>query len=266
VRLGSVPNLAGSIYSVAVVRPGRPTVMVTDYCCPHPVLDEEIQSVTGDYRAVQECVRPLEEVRVRFNGTAQRLRDDSDPLHATPGDPVRLGIDVRWLTDGASYQWRLTTRYEMPCHVRGTVTIDGEEISVDGPGQRDHSWGPRDWWSNDWMWTAFHLDDGTRVHAVAISEYPGMVIGYVQKDGQIVEELAAGSSIATFADNGLVSTAHLTLGHQPLEVEVEPHGFGALRMESPEGKVSFFPRALATFRIADGRTGTGWIEWNINQR
>lgn len=31
------------------------------------------------------------------------------------------------------------------CNVRGSVRIDGRELTVDGYGFRDHSWGPRDW-------------------------------------------------------------------------------------------------------------------------
>jgi hypothetical protein len=38
-----------------------------------------------------------------------------------------------------------------------------------------------------------------------------------------------------------------------------------LRMAAPDGRVAFFPRAMATFHCADGRDGVGWIEWNINQ-
>jgi hypothetical protein len=37
-------------------------------------------------------------------------------------------------------------------------------------------------------------------------------------------------------------------------------------MEAPDGRVSFFPRAMATFRTGDGRCGVGWIEWNTNQQ
>jgi Phosphotransferase enzyme family len=267
VRLGNVPNQQGGVYSVAVVRPGRPTVMVTDYCCPHPVLDTDRQIVTGaGYHAVQHCVQSLEEFRLQFDGGARQYANDADPLAGNPGVPAQLRVDLRWLTDGAPYQWRATTRYEIPCHVQGTISIDGEEIVIEGPGQRDHSWGSRDWWANDWMWTAFHLDDGTRVHAVTLPDHPGIAIGYIQSGGQVVEELTAGSSTAEHASDGLVTAAHLTLGSGPLEVDVQPLGFGALRMEAPDGRVSFFPRAMATFRTGDGRCGVGWIEWNNNQR
>jgi predicted secreted hydrolase len=68
---------------------------------------------------------------------------------------------------GTPYQYRPTTHYEIACAVSGTVTADGQQIRVDAvAGQRDHSWGVRDWWSMDWVWGSLHLDDGTHLHAL----------------------------------------------------------------------------------------------------
>ena len=39
---------------------------------------------------------------------------------------------------------------------------------MDGQGQRDHSWGVRDWWAFGWCWCSLRLDDGTRVHLADI--------------------------------------------------------------------------------------------------
>jgi hypothetical protein len=30
--------------------------------------------------------------------------------------------------------------------------------------------------------------------------------------------------------------------------------------------VSHFPRAMCRARSSDGRSGVGWMEWNLNQR
>ena len=78
-------------------------------------------------------------------------------------------MNLEWATDGTPYKYRLATRYEIPCTVSGTVSIDGKSYRFDAvAGQRDHSWGVRDWWSMDWVWSALHLDDGTHVHGVNI--------------------------------------------------------------------------------------------------
>ncbi|PRC54458.1 phosphotransferase, partial [Mycobacterium sp. ITM-2017-0098] len=84
------------------------------------------------------------------------------------------------------------------------VTVDGTESTLSGPGQRDHSWGSRDWWANDWMWTAFHLEDGTRVHAVTVPDVPGYCIGYVQNEGQVTE-LSTGTASYELGADGLVT-------------------------------------------------------------
>ena len=268
VRLGNVPNQGSCLYTVAVVRPGKPTVMVTDYAGPPPVLQDRRQIVHGtDYEAVQECVTALSDFRVQFTGAARQYTEDMAVLRAEAGTPVTLKLDLRWITDAQPYAWQALTRYEIPCRVEGTVVIDGDEITVAGPGQRDHSWGARDWWAHDWMWSAFHLTDGTRVHAVMLPDMPGVAIGYLQTGGEITE-LTTGSSTYDKPADTLVSAAVLRLGEpdDALVIEVSPRGFGPLRLEAPDGRVTHFQRAMADFRTADGRSGVGWIEWNINQR
>lgn len=267
VRLGNVPNQNSCLYTVAVVRPGQPTVMVTDYAGPSPVLEDRRQIVHGtEYEAVQECVTRLADYRIQFDGAARQYTDAIDVLHAEPGSPVPLTLDLRWITDGEPYAWQALTRYEIPCRIEGTIVVDSVEIAVSGPGQRDHSWGTRDWWANDWMWSAFHLTDGTRIHAVTLPDIPGFSVGYLQTGGEITE-ITTGSSTYERPDGGLVSSAVLRLGDpaDPLVVEVTPRGFGPLRLEAPDGRVTHFQRAMAEFRTADGRSGAGWIEWNINQ-
>lgn len=94
---------------------------------------------------------------------------------------------------------------------------------------------------------------------------PGFGVGYVQRDGELteVESVRASEQVA---DNGLITSARIVSGPEELAVDVEPVAFGALRLEAPDGRVTHFPRAMCRVRTDDGRTGTGWIEWNRNQR
>lgn len=46
-----------------------------------------------------------------------------------------------------------TNRFEQPVRVVGEVVIDGTSRSVEGFGERDHSWGPRDW-NIEWTFLA----------------------------------------------------------------------------------------------------------------
>ena len=110
---------------------------------------------------------PLQTYAVTVRGSGQAYDDPAALLRGEPGRPVEATMDLIWTTAGVPYQYRITPRYEIPCTVSGTVTVDGREYAMNGvPGQRDHSWGVRDWWSMDWVWSALHLDDGTHVHGV----------------------------------------------------------------------------------------------------
>lgn len=250
VRAGHLPNQGFVLHTSAVVGPGRPAIMLI-----------EERPLDGDDGLT--CEAPLERFTVRVHGTGEAHEDESAPLRGEPGTPVDVGFDLTWETDGVPYQWRVATRYEIPCRVSGTVTVDGETIAFSGVGQRDHSWGARDWWANDWMWNALHLEDGTHTHAVMVSEVPGMAIGYAQRAGTVTE-FKQGTLTEELAPNGLISAATITT--DDLVCEIEPVAFGALRLDAPDGRVSHFPRAMCRVATADGRTGVGWIEFNRNQR
>jgi len=265
-RLGRLPNSDACLLSTCVVRPGEPAIMLIDASAPLPPAEDDSQAVTTDFvRARQDCEAPLERFRVRVEGTAASHADHSGPLHKVPGEPIEIAIDLTWETDGTPYQWRLATRYEIPCRVSGTVRVGDEIFELSGPGQRDHSWGSRDWWSSNWMWSALHLDDGTRTHAVAVPEMPGFGVGYVQREGELVE-LSTVEQSAEVAEDGLITSARIGMPEGGVAVTVEPLAFGAILLESPDGRVSHFPRAMCRLSADDGRTGYGWVEWNRNQR
>ena len=123
-------------------------------------------------------------------------------------------MDLAWTTAGTPYQYRITPRYEIPCTVSGTVTVDGRELVVhEVAGQRDHSWGVRDWWAMDWVWSALHLDDGTHIHGVdiRIPGAPPIGVGYLQRPGQPLVELQTVTARETFGDNGLPQATTLSV-------------------------------------------------------
>ena len=259
-RLGRVPARGTALYSAAIVMPGGSTFMLVDPAADLP--DDPGQTVTTDrFHADQLCVEPLQSFRVRLRGTAAAHADHAAPLRAEDGTDVDVELDLVWETDGTPYRWQLTDRYEIPCRVTGTVRIGDTVHEFAGPGQRDHSWGPRDWWGHEWMWSAFHLEDGTRTHAVVIDDLPGLMIGYAQQAGELTE-LTSGSYAAEPDADGLVRSDELVLADAGLTLSVRPTGFGPLRLVSDEGRVAFFTRAMAEVTTDDGRRGVGWIEWN----
>jgi hypothetical protein len=278
-RLGLYPNRQVAWWTTWIVRPGSPGspaapgVCSADYRAAVPPGDMLVSESPVDGRAGGrieiDLRRPLEEFRLaaRVPGTA--VADPADVYtkgeHAA-GPGVDLDLDLTWTTDGSPYHYELTTRYEIPCTVAGSVTIDGETRVVEGQGQRDHSWGVRDWWAFGWCWCSMRLDDGTRVHLADI-RMPGMpaFFGYIQTPGK-VNPVTALSVSEELGDHGFPTRARIEIVAVPehaVGIDVTPVAFGPVLLRDDDGgRTSRFPRAMVTCRTDDGRIGAGWIEWN----
>ena len=265
VRLGLYPNLGVAWVNAFVCGPGRPTVAVVDFEAPLPA-GEDLTIVTGDLRAEHRCEAALERFAVRLRATGEVHADAADLLRGASGTPIPVELDLVWDTLGEPYAYRVATRYEIPCAVRGRIRVGDEELTLRAVGQRDHSWGTRDWWAAEWMWCAGHLDDGTRLHGVEfrLPDAPRIGIGYVQPPGADLVEVDAVRASEEVGASGLITSARLEFGAD-LALDVEPLAFGPLRLVAPDGRVSSFPRAMCRMRAADGRTGVGWVEWNRNR-
>ncbi|WP_003895292.1 phosphotransferase [Mycolicibacterium smegmatis] len=264
IRLGLIPNQDHSWINVLVCGPGLPTVALNDF---HAALPTDVARVSGDGVELSlQRGEPLQTYRVTASGQGQAYDDPAALLRGEAGAPVDVTLDLTWTTVGTPYQYRITPRYEIPCTVTGTVTVGETTYPLDAVvGQRDHSWGVRDWWSMEWVWSALHLDDGTHLHGVdlRIPNMPPLGVGYTQRDGELVE-LQSVTAQHTLGDDDLPVTTTLTVQPGDIEATVDIQGHAPVKLVSAEGKVSQFPRAWATVRTADGRTGVGWLEWNRN--
>ena len=161
VRLGITPNSStGGWYLAVLTRNGKPLVSVMDY--EAPIADEMLQVCGQDYKAGFEVVEPLKMFKVTLQAIARLHADVSTVFKGDEGvGAVDLALNMSFRTDGTPYKYRVATRYEIPCLVDGTVSVDGETFNIVGQaGQRDHSWGVRNWWNMDWFWGGIHLDDG----------------------------------------------------------------------------------------------------------
>jgi len=207
------------------------------------------------------CETPFDHWTLGLEAFGVALDDPADAYRGMRGDRIALGFDLEWETDGSVYPYPGVTRYEVPCRVHGEILVGDEQIDFDGYGQRDHSWGRRDWWTFGWVWASGRLDDGTRFHAskprIEGVEYEP---GYVQApDGSLTAASRYKPSEELGAE-GLPTSAHLAL--HDLDLRVTPRHFAPVLLEAPDGRVSRFPRALCWFDEAGGRSGPGWVEWN----
>ncbi len=264
-RIGLYPNLGVTWWTTVVVGPDRPLVASVSYdlaVAPLPGLAVD----DAGYTFAGVVGSPLDEFRLEAVAPAVVHDDPADVYRGAGGRATTLDLDLTWSTDGIPYHYDVTTRYEVPCLVGGTVTVGGERVAVEGHGQRDHSWGVRDWWAFGWCWFAGRLYDGTRVHGADI-RIPGQRIpfGYVQHpDGEVVTITGLDVTEVLGAE-GLPSSAMARIDPLGLTLDIEPVAFAPLVLVATDGRVSRFPRAMVRFTAADGRKGTGWIEWNQPQ-
>jgi hypothetical protein len=265
VRLGLVPNQNVAWINALVCGPDMPTVALVNFEAPMPT--DPAVAVADGAELRHGAITPLQTYRVEVRGIAQQYDDPSALLRDEPGRPVELAMDLTWTTVGTPYTYRITTRYEIPCTVTGSVTVGDRVHQFEAvAGQRDHSHGVRDWWSMDWVWSALHLEDGTHLHGVDI-RIPGLSpvsVGYLQRSGEPVTETTTVTADATFADNGLPLTTTIVYEPGPVETTVDIRGNAPVRLVGPDGQISQFPRSWVTVETADGRSGVGWVEWNRN--
>lgn len=272
VRLGITPNLGGNWYLMALTRTDQPTLIVRDFRAPAP--DRDLRLKTDTIEARHEILEPLCKFRITMRGTAQAFETAADSLQGKqdlPGEHVEL--DLVYETDGVPYRYRLATRYEIPCKVTGTVSVNhGAPLQVTAvPGQRDHSFGVRDWWAMDWVWSSFHLECGQHIHATELrfSQGPTMSMGYVQKHGSS-SEIKTVVSEESIDGEGLVDESNMTITAHGVDgdmlINIKPMGHTPVRLVSDDGRVSVFDRSWVQASLADGRVGVGWLEWNRNEK
>ena len=182
VRLGLIPNQNTAWITALLCGPDIPTVAVVDF-------EAEIPDDLGDVRThtialTLAATTPLQDYRLGLRGQGQAYDDPAALLRGETGRAVEVTMELAWTTAGTPYQYRVTPRYEIPCTVSGTVTAGDKTFALHHvAGQRDHSWGVRDWWSMDWVWSALHLDDGCHLHGVdlRIPGAPPIGVGYIQR-------------------------------------------------------------------------------------
>lgn len=265
-RIGLIPNQDTAWFHALVCGPDLPTVAVVDFAVPLPADPWVLH--TDHIAASHSASAALQTYRVDIRAQGQAYADPSALLRGEPGDSVEITMQLVWTTAGTPYQYRLATRYEIPCTVSGTVTVNDSRYQFDSvPGQRDHSWGVRDWWNMDWMWSALHLDNGAHIHALnlRIPHTPAMGLGYLQEADGKVTELNQVDIREVFGDNGLPLNSTLTLNPGGLIASIEARGHAPVRLTAVDGRVSQFARAWVSLHTADGRNGVGWMEWNRNR-
>jgi len=265
-RLGMYPNRQVAWWTTSIVGLSQPGVQSVNYALPVPAGDGLV-SQDSDNRIALTILDRLHQFHIGASAAATEIDRPEQAYEDGAGRPIRLEVDLTWTTDGTPYHYGLTPRYEVPCSVAGTLTIDGAVTTIEGQGQRDHSWAARDWWAFGWCWSSARLHDGTRIHLSDI-RMPGFPIffGYVQPPEGGVCPITSLSVSEDLGHHGFPTSAHIEVGTETLAdlvITVTPLAFGpVLLRDGVSGRTSHFPRAMVRYDLEDGRAGLGWIEWN----
>jgi hypothetical protein len=262
VRLGLYPNLGTSWWWIALVGADRPLVLVVDHDLPCPEGDAALAPAAGSTSVEISWSEPFGRFRVQSAATGVELADPAQAFHGLDGPSVPVRLDLEWASRAEVFPYSMTTRYEISSWVTGTVTIGDESVAVDCAGQRDHSWGVRDWWQFPWNWTSGHFDDGSFVHA-ARSIIPGLDLfatGYTVDPGGKLTPTDDIDNAVDIDGEKLPLAARQRIGAVPFTTE--PVGHAPVLLVAPDGREARFPRALCRYTADDGRVGTGWTEYN----
>lgn len=156
-------------------------------------------------------------------------------------------------------QWIANDRFEQQGMVSGHVRFADKTFTLNGFGQRDHSWGTREWGINQhWKWVHAQAGDHLGVHFWQLDAMGDRALrGYVHKDGHV----------AAITEVDVKAQYDQTMQQKSLQIDVRDSA-GRHTVISAEA-YAVFPFAVdptitlfespLTLSI-DGESGYGWCE------
>ena len=285
-RLGLYPNLGVAWWTAWIVRPGHPGVCSVDYHMPIPpgtsLATESAPDAAHPATIEIDIRRPLEEFRLAVpRMQAQQFAQPEDAYTDTDWEPVEASLDLTWTTDGVPYHYDVTTRYEIPCLVSGTVTVGRRDVLGRRAGTarslmgRTRLVGVR---------LVLELHAPGRRHAYPRRRHPlRRVPGLLRLRADAGPRCARCRSLGHRAQGRARTSARTASPDGQDRADRRPRRQGRARLAAgarhrPRGDArglrtgpapqrpgrpgQLFPRAMVQCRTDDGRTGAGWIEWN----
>ena len=124
--------------------------------------------------------QPLETVFVGFKGERVEVDYNFEGVHPAYAYSTHTNGCPKWMADD---------RFEQQGKIHGTLKIDGREIAYSSVGQRDHSWGTREWGVNQhWAWLHGQAGPNTGVHFWKLFAMgKSHLCGFVYKDGKMAQ-------------------------------------------------------------------------------
>lgn len=273
-RLGLYPNQDAAWFWFHVVARGEKTVQIRDHSLACP--DGDVTEIVGPSASAgvgggrgaswsARLERGPDSWRITTKGTATALDGPLEAYGEERGTPVDIDAELCWTDRGPRFEYGVTTRYEQTCRVRGRLMLGDREWTIGpaGQGQRDHSWGVRDW-NAAHLWCSGALDDGRAIHVVNLPAVP-FTIGYSLNGDDVLERLDSASFEHRFDADGLPVESDMTLrsASGTTHVVARAVGHAPVLLSTEIGPPSRFPRSVVALESEDTATGWGWIEYNL---
>ena len=243
--VGLVPESGKAWWWIALVGADRPLVLTVEHEMPCPEGNAALD-IPRRNRVFGVDGGAVQEFRVTSSAMGVVLPDPAQAFHGLEGERVPVTLDLTWSSRAEVFPYAMTTRYEISSWVTGTVTIGDETIAVDCGGQRDHSWGVRDWWLFPWNWTSGAFADDTFVHAARsiIPDLDVFATGYtVDADGALTPATVVENSVDIDAekipDRGAPTDRPRRVHHRTGRPRADPAGRARRTRDAvPPGDVS----------------------------
>lgn len=236
-RLGFYPNREAANVFAYLIDEGTVYALRDDEIPPARTHGLDVRRT--DYRFTAAPERVGEVWTLAVEGQFRRCDSPADVL-AGEGDPVEVSLELEsayrhepfLYTGGRDFPAREgEDRYEVATRVEGTATIDGREQDVEAVGERDHSWGVREWTDAEWLWISGAFDDGTAYNHLTfwLPDFPEQrYVNGFWYDGGSVEPLTDATVAASPSFGEATGRAWMRDGDAPgIDLELEWDGGSA---------------------------------------
>lgn len=153
--------------------------------------------------------------------------------------------------------------------VKGTLSVGDTSYNISGLGERDHSWGIREWTAPKmWIWLTCQFSENEALNVTKLAVEQGEVdAGFVHLNGRSMPLDAVTIDTTYGVDGGPKSFRMVMKDKDDRQYHVDAEILRQVRMpfESPDKKgLSIMYETLARYRM-DGKTGYGIAEYLIKK-
>jgi hypothetical protein len=264
VRIALYPNQQRAWCWANLVVPGRDgPVIVRDHEVPLP-RGAALAARSEGLWCELTCETPMEHWSIGVEAFGVALDTAADAYRGEIGERLAVGLDLEWeaTTRGVAMEpsrFRSDAPYRQVGRVYGEVLLAAERFVFDGTGEREHSWGERDWWGSGWNRAAVCFDE-TLALSLFVADGGTTIGGSIWRAGEPTETVTQIGAAVEFDRDGIPRRGRYQVNEAEV-VDFEVVGCAPVPLVAPDARVARFPRALCRFTTHENRVGMGWAEW-----